>query len=62
LANLENLKFLYSDMNILEIKKKLWFFNGMEIIYSIFIFLVFNWYMEMVFYSLYKNYIKKQKV
>ncbi|NUJ98198.1 hypothetical protein HGA92_05440 [Candidatus Gracilibacteria bacterium] len=62
LANLENLKLLYSDMNILEVKKKLGFFNAMEIIYSIFIFLVFNGYMEMVFYSLYNNYIKKQKV
>lgn len=61
LSELEDLKILYSAMSLWAVEKRLTLFNWIQGVYSFFIFLVFSGYMEMVSYSLYNNFLNKQK-
>lgn len=50
----------YWELSLDEIEKDLSQVSSFEIVFSIFMFLVFTWYFDMVFFSLYKNYFEKR--
>lgn len=50
----------YWELSLDEIESDLSQANAFEVVFSIFMFLVFTWYFDMVFFSLYKNYFEKR--